>query len=327
MRMAVRPKSSTKKRPRRPGVRKKKKSKKKTARKKIRRPFRAKRAKRVQSPARTHSHRRLSRGEVVWARPERRVPAGHKTGSQYKRGIKKVSARLKAAKTGLFSVVGICVLLALYIGILCVPEPFFRYSMRYNQITLYSDRVIPKNTAGILQQAEARIKKSGIYDPFLEQRIFLCNNRLRFLFFANTRYRVGGINYVYLNRNIFLRESDLEKDRMIGPSGHEVRGERTFTYYLAHEMVHGLEVRKSGRLGYSRMPVWIVEGYADYIAKGKTDLKDLLKKYRQKSIEMDPVHSGLYLRYQLFVAWLIEKKGTSFESMNQYKNPELLLPR
>ena len=79
---------------------------------------------------------------------------------------------------------------------------------------------------------------------------------------------VGGLTYPPLTNNIFLRAADLDGDRLIGPSGKPVPGERTLTYFVAHEIMHTLLADELGAVRYLRLPDWKNEGYADHVAKG-----------------------------------------------------------
>jgi hypothetical protein len=94
---------------------------------------------------------------------------------------------------------------------------------------------------------------------------------------------------------------------VIGPSGKEVSGERTLAYFITHEIAHSLEVRLLGRYAYIRLPAWKREGYADYIARDSEFVfAERLAAFQINTPEMDPQGSGLYLRYELFVAYLLD---------------------
>jgi hypothetical protein len=213
-------------------------------------------------------------------------------------------------------VLSLFVLAFIYVMCLCHPEPFFGNPVEYENLRLYSDRPIPKAALPILKEVQRRLLKSDIYDPQREYRVFICNSPTRFKFFANYKYRVGGLNYELFNRNSFLRGADILHDRLIGPSGNEVPGERTLTYFIAHEVVHGVTEARAGFFAYSlRLPKWIKDGYADYIAKDAFDFKENLAKYKSASREMDPRRSGLYLQYHLFVAYLLDVRKISTEKL------------
>jgi len=115
-----------------------------------------------------------------------------------------------------------------------------------------------------------------------------------------------------LTDNVFLRPVRIETNRLIGPSGIDVPGERTLGYYIAHEITHTWVARKVGPVPYVRLPDWVDEGYCDHVAKGTDFSYDkAIASYRRRDREMSPEQSGLYLRYHLLVAHLLEKKGIS----------------
>jgi len=65
--------------------------------------------------------------------------------------------------------------------------------------------------------------------------------------------------------------------------------------------------RLLGRLGYLRLPRWANDGHADYVARD-IDLGRALQGLKSGARELDPARSGLYVTYQLMVAYLVDKK-------------------
>ncbi len=221
-------------------------------------------------------------------------------------------------------ILSVVVMAFIYVMCLCHPEPFFRNHVEYENICLYSDRPIPREALPILKEVQRRLQKSVIYDPEKKYQVFICNDLPRYIFFANYKYRVGGINYELFNHNSFLRSADILHGRLIGPSGNEVPGERTLTYFITHEIMHGVTEARTGLFNYHlRLPKWVKDGYADYIAKDNFNFKENLAKFKSASREMDPEKSGLYLRYHLFVAYLLDigKIGTEKLLKDKY-DPE-----
>lgn len=197
--------------------------------------------------------------------------------------------------------------LALYVAVIAFPYPFFRHEVHLENIAVYSDQSISPSLLSILNDVQERLRKSPLNDPTLQHRLFICNEGWLFTFLANTDYRAGGVNKAWLNQNIFLRRSDIEKNRVIGPSGKEVPGERTLAYFITHEIAHSLEVHLLGRYAYIRLPAWKREGYADYLARDSEFVfAERLAALQNNAPEMDPRGSGLYLRYELFVAYLLD---------------------
>ena len=177
----------------------------------------------------------------------------------------------KAFKAAIFSILGMASLFALYLVLLCHPGFFFRHTFSRRGITLYSDEPIPSRAAEeVLKGTEQRLARSPLFRrrPGAGIRVYICNWRWRFILFANYKYQVGGLTYPPLNNNIFLRGVDIDADRLIGPSGTPVPGERTLTYFIAHEIMHTLISDELGALAYWRFPDWKDEGYSDYVAKG-----------------------------------------------------------
>lgn len=192
-----------------------------------------------------------------------------------------------------------------YLLLLCFPYFFFDYSIKYENIELFSDKEIPEEGYEVLEDTFNRINKSYFYKAKDTYRVFICNNENTFKLFANINYGVGGINYVYFNQNSFLRSALIERNRLLKSSGKVVLGERTLSYFIAHEITHGMTARFLGRYRYQRLPTWLKEGYADYIGK-PFYLKRDFKKFLRNDIEMIPELSGLYLRYQLRVLYLLD---------------------
>ena len=102
----------------------------------------------------------------------------------------------------------------------------------------------------------------------------------------------------------------------MGYSGAEPTGERTLTYFVAHEVTHVMVARRIGRLGYARLERWQNDGYADYVAKaGQFDFAAALRDFQAGAPALDPRRSGLYLRYHLLVAELLDHRGLSPEAL------------
>jgi hypothetical protein len=222
------------------------------------------------------------------------------------------------AKTALAAVVGIVAVIALYLVLLCHPGMFFRHTFTLGVITLYSDEPIPPSAERVLRIAENRLDRSPLFQhrPARPIRIYVCNRDWRFVLFANGRYNVGGLTYPPLSNNIFLRGVHFDANRLIGPSGNEVPGARTLSYYIAHEAVHTLVADSLGVVAHWRLPAWKNEGYADYVAKGDDfDYARVVAQFRNADRELDPARSGLYLRYHLFVAYLLDRKRISVSDL------------
>ena len=136
----------------------------------------------------------------------------------------------------------------MYAALLCHPDPLFAYSVRAGDDRL----ALPRATAGraeqIVRAADARVARSPLYRASDAHHVYLCDTPARFALFSLYRCRAGGVAYGGLTSNVFLRPSSLERDRLIRPNGSDVPGERTLTYFIAHEVTHAMLHAHLGRL-------------------------------------------------------------------------------
>ena len=206
-----------------------------------------------------------------------------------------------------------------YLLLLVFPQPLFAYQLEHDGIVLHARRPIPDAMRQTLERVQTRLARSPLYDPSQTFHVFICEPQWAFTLFARTNYQVGGIAHGYIGRHVFLRESDMDHDRLIGPSGQPVAADRPLSYFIAHELTHILQARHLGVLGFARLPRWINDGYADYVARD-IDLGAALEGLKNGVRELDPPRSGLYLRYQLIVAFLLNVRGATIDDLMQRRD-------
>lgn len=206
---------------------------------------------------------------------------------------------------------GIATLTVLYILIICYPKWFFRNSICYRNIHVYSASQMPSSAGDLLRQVQSRVAASQIYNGNSEQHIFVCGSAAQFAFFANFSFRSSGLTYVYFTRNIFLRPSEIAQNLLVNYSGRKVTGDRTLVYYMAHELVHSLTVSYIGPWRYHGLPTWLREGYADYIGKGQDSFADIQAKFENCSYQTNRD----YLRYELMTAYLLDIRGVAIRDL------------
>jgi hypothetical protein len=80
------------------------------------------------------------------------------------------------------------------------------------------------------------------------------------------------------------------------------------------------EVDRVGRRGYYRLAPFQTEGYADYLA---FDHRVDLAAGRAALLRDDPKRSGLYRRYELLVAYLLDRKHLDVESVLAIRNRDV----
>lgn len=198
----------------------------------------------------------------------------------------------------------VIVLIIIYILTLCFPEPFFKNKVTIGNITIYSDEEIPVEINEIVQTAENRIKKSAIYKENIKPKIFIANNYWRWRYFSNINHKAGGLALVYID-NIFFRKVDIKNNRLYGNSGKVAVGDRTFDYFIAHEITHLLEFKSMPWYKYSIKENWLQEGYSEYIGHDSSNYESSLKYYLEV-----PENAGAkrYTRLRTMVTYLLEKE-------------------
>jgi hypothetical protein len=203
-----------------------------------------------------------------------------------------------------------------YVALLLHPQPLFAYSARDSTIVLHARGPLPREVTGVLADARRRVEASPFYDPQATYDAFLCDDVRTFTAFTLWNRGAGAVSQWDLTGNIFLRPSHVDRNRLVGRSGKETPGERTLSYFIAHEVTHTMLARRIGRLRYARLQRWQVEGYADYVGKaGEFDFDKTLAAFRAGTRELDPKRSGLYLRYHLMVAYLLDREGMTPEAL------------
>lgn len=203
----------------------------------------------------------------------------------------------------------------LYVCVLAYPDPLFSYRTEYRGFEVHSDRPIDPGIARVLDDATRRLKTSELTQPGDRFRVYFCNSSWRlWLYSQHFSAQAGGEADTWLTRNIYIRSSDIARNRIHSPGAGEILDapQRPLSYYVAHEATHILESRAFGRAMILRYPTWLVEGYADYVGKGGDfDFAQNRKLLIQDSAPLDYARSGLYRRFHLEVALLLDKKHLS----------------
>jgi hypothetical protein len=205
---------------------------------------------------------------------------------------------------------------AAVVAALVHPQPAFAYHVQSGRLSLFSDKPFDiEKSKRLLADVDRRLRLTSLDHGDGEHRIFVANSpwwaRLVFLWNSGA----GGVNYYPLTRNVFIRESDIDNNRVLRAAG-PVPPPRTLAYYAAHEIAHSLAGEAVGPLAYHSLPAWIREGVADYIGLAETvDFEDLIERLRTGDPELDPKRSGLYLRYRLLVAFFLDHEHWSLEQL------------
>lgn len=211
---------------------------------------------------------------------------------------------------GFFLLGGLIVVLAAALVLTTHPQGLFRYHVSAGRLGLYSDQPFaPAAGRRVLRDVEARLSTSPI-DDSARHDIFICNADWRRTVFFNLAGGAAGVNYYPLTNNVFIRRADVDRDQVFGASGRPAAPPRALAYYAAHEITHSLTAERIGptRLWNRALPQWVREGYADYVGLGgQVDIDALYRRYRAGDAEFDWRKSGRYARFQLLVAFVLNR--------------------
>jgi hypothetical protein len=206
-----------------------------------------------------------------------------------------------------------------YLVIITFPQPMFSNHVNYQNYEVRSDRIISSQIKQVLDDATQRLHTSKLYELNHKFRIFFCNDSWK-LWFYSTLFndKVIGAADTSLTRHIYIRASDITSNRVYSPGPNPISDaeQRPLSYFIAHEATHIIESSQFGPLINLRYPTWLLEGYADYIGKGGDfDFEENRRLLKIDSPLLDPQKSGLYRRFHLEVAYLIDKKGLTIRQI------------
>ena len=205
---------------------------------------------------------------------------------------------------------------ALWLALILHPQPLFAYSAERANVVLYTRAPMPPQAGPLLDEVVRRISRSPLYDARRTHHVFLCDTRALFGFLTVTGYRAGGVTHAEFGGNVFIRPFSIERGTVTGPSGQEKTGERTLAYFIAHEVTHAMTADRTGRWRYRQLSAFQVEGYADHVGFGRPlDFAREREALIADAPEMSTRRSGLYKRYELLVAYLLERRGLTVDDL------------
>lgn len=217
--------------------------------------------------------------------------------------------------------IGIGALAILYLVLLCYPGPLFSVGYEYHQFEIHSNELIPEEIESVLDDVERRISNSELYSNTQKFSVYLCQSDWMYFLFSRN-LNSGGICNFSLSRNVFIRECDIKSNQLIPPENWVFPlDDRPLSYFIAHELTHSMQSNMD-RFMNLKVPGYIMEGYADYIAKStEADMEAYWTKFYAGDPIMDP-ENGLYNKYHLFISYFIDQKCYTFSKLIEEK-PDL----
>lgn len=137
------------------------------------------------------------------------------------------------------------------------------------------------------------------------------------LYFALVRGAGGVVYYPLTHRHAFLSGADFEKG-LLRKRARLIAPPRDLAYFGTHELAHVLTGRKLGAIRYHKLPEWVREGLADYIALGAPDIVTLDAQLSDNDITLaNMVAHGSYPRKRMLVAYYLDVSGWSLDELLQ----------
>lgn len=206
---------------------------------------------------------------------------------------------------------GLLVPAALYLATLLRPQMFFSWAHEGAAIRVLSDEPIPESAAEVVALAESRIHRSPLFDPARSYPVYVCNARWRWNYFSGFEDRSRGFQ-TPLGRAVFVRPAHWDTNQLAGPDGRD--GPRSLDVYIAHEVTHMMVADHLGLLASRRLPVWLREGYAEYVARHDTfDYASTRARLIAGDEELGA--RDRYWKYLLLVTHLLDREGLSVRAV------------
>jgi hypothetical protein len=199
---------------------------------------------------------------------------------------------------------------AAYLVTLCFPQYLFAHEVAYKSFKVYSREPLDQRITRVLDDAEARLSKSTLYDRETSPRVFLTNSHGMYAFLSNKAYK-SFANSVPLINNILINKSDIGDDLVFLNRPEHDR--RSLSGVIAHEVTHLLIRRRIGTLHASLLPAWKNEGYCEYIAGDSTITYEEGVRLWREDPHVDVKYR--YFKYHMMVKYLLETEGLSIEDV------------
>ncbi len=199
----------------------------------------------------------------------------------------------------------------LYVLFAFFPQLIFSHSIQVAGIRLYSMSPISEQAGGLLEQVQARLAQSELYQSGDTFKVFVCNSKTLYTLLAPGHRQTFGVS-MPVTDNIILADADLRENvaRAFRPAWNT----RSFTGVVTHEIGHSLVRRRISVFASITLPRWLSEGYSEYLA-GEGSYPEA---EGDKLIAAGTSAAGgpfMYLVYRRMVEYLIQVEGRSIRDL------------
>ena len=220
----------------------------------------------------------------------------------------------------LYAVAGALAVALAFGGLIVWPTPLFAFSLAAGRIVVSSDRPIP--TAGaerVLRDCERLLERSPLVAEGPQYLLYVANEDWHHRLYFLPSPQAGGISYYYgIGGHSFLSGADFDAGRLV-KWGYVTPPPRTLAYFCAHELTHVVTGEHIGLIAFIRLPEWVREGLADYVAiENRQSFEQLRDALGDRPVDIAMMQAyGSYPRYRLLITYFLEKKGWSVDRLLQ----------
>lgn len=191
----------------------------------------------------------------------------------------------------------------------------FPYEAQVGADRVYSSVPLkPTALAAILGRANRLAAASPLASGTEGREIYLTDGDWRWKWLAATSGGAFAFTRAFSNA-VIVNRADLAGDRVF--NGAAMGGERPLSSVIAHEKCHGMVRRHFGVVREQTAPLWLREGYCDYVAGGSS-LTDAQADQLEASGSRHPALP--YVRGRQKVAALLAANGGSVDQL--FDNPQ-----
>jgi hypothetical protein len=210
------------------------------------------------------------------------------------------------------------------VALIAWPDPLFAFSIGNGKIIVKSDRPIP--TAGgerLLRDCEMLLERSPLKAEGRQYRVYITNEDWRQRLYFLPSPASWGYAYYSLGGATFLSGAKFDTGQTVH-WGYVLQPPRTLAYSCAHELTHIVTGEHVGVVGLHLMPVWVREGFADYVGiQNRQSFEQLRDALGDRPVDVPMMmRYGSYRRYRLLVTYFIEKQRWSVDQLLQSRLTE-----
>ncbi len=185
----------------------------------------------------------------------------------------------------------------------------FPYSGQIGAHRVYSEAPVTPEVQRVVARADALASRSPIAVQPADTPIFLTQGGWRWAWLTLNWRGTFAITRP-LTENIVVNRSNAAADAVY--NGGQSGGRRTLSGTIAHEMTHNAIRRRFGQLADFKYPIWLREGYCDYVAGGGS----LSDEEARRLIAAGSKHPALeYWRGRKRVTAILQRNGGSVDAL------------